>query len=284
MIHILLLVLKIIGIILLVILLAAIAVIMAVLFVPVRYNLTAEYYDNKPDVKFNVSWLLHLFRINGLYNKNDGFLMKVKILFFTLYPKNKKTDADDKSLKLSDAWFEAVCVQTGERTVFVTGEDGIALSPELPIGYLKNGAWSMYEYEVQEILAPPGYGHSGETVSVVFDREKENLIQLYEVSIENKKTKVQLSKLDIATGEELPGASLELKTIDGTIIDSWISGKTPHFVEGTLTAGETYILTEISAPDGYRGSYPVYSTEGRQLYQNRDDGPKENTGKTGRPH
>ena len=54
MIHILLLVLKIIGIILLVILLAAIAVIMAVLFVPVRYNLTAEYYDNKPDVKFNV--------------------------------------------------------------------------------------------------------------------------------------------------------------------------------------------------------------------------------------
>ena len=172
----------------------------------------------------------------------------------------RKTDADDKSLKLSDAWFEAVCVQTGERTVFVTGEDGIALSPELPIGYLKNGAWSMYEYEVQEILAPPGYGHSGETVSVVFDREKENLIQLYEVSIENKKTKVQLSKLDIATGEELPGASLELKTIDGTIIDSWISGKTPHFVEGTLAAGETYILTEISAPDGYETAEAIRFT------------------------
>lgn len=102
MIHILLLVLKIIGIILLVILLAAIAVIMAVLFVPVRYNLTAEYYDNKPDVKFNVSWLLHLFRINGLYNKNDGFLMKVKILFFTLYPKNKKTDADDNAVKKTE--------------------------------------------------------------------------------------------------------------------------------------------------------------------------------------
>lgn len=172
----------------------------------------------------------------------------------------RKTDADDKSLKLSDAWFEAVCVQTGERTVFVTGEDGIALSPELPIGYLKNGAWSMYEYEVQEILAPPGYGHSGETVSVAFDREKENLIQLYEVSIENKKTKVQLSKLDIATGEELPGASLELKTIDGTIIDSWISGKTPYFVEGTLVAGETYILTEISAPDGYETAEAIRFT------------------------
>ena len=109
----------------------------------------------------------------------------------------------------------------------------------------------MYDYDFQENLAPPRKGHTGATVTVEFDSQKENLIQLYEVSIENKKTKVQLSKLDIATGEELPGASLELKTIDGTIIDSWISGKTPYFVEGTLVAGETYILTEISAPDGY---------------------------------
>lgn len=49
----------------------------------------------------------------------------------------RKTDAEDKELKLSGAWFEAVCVQTGEKTVFMTGADGIALSPELPIGYLK---------------------------------------------------------------------------------------------------------------------------------------------------
>ena len=163
----------------------------------------------------------------------------------------RKTDADDKELKLSGAWFEAACVQTGEKTVFMTGADGIALSPELPIGYLKNGAWVMYEYEVQEIQSPPGYGCSEETFSVVFDREKESVIQLYELSITNKKTRAQFSKLDMATGEELPGASLELKTVDGTVIDSWISGKTPHFVDGTLTAGETYILTEISAPDGY---------------------------------
>ena len=154
-------------------------------------------------------------------------------------------------MKLSGAWFEAVCVQTGEKTIFMTGADGIALSPELPIGYLKNGAWVMYEYEVQEIQSPPGYGCSEETFSIVFDREKEAVIQLYELSITNKKTRAQFSKLDMATGEELPGASLELKTVDGTVIDSWISGKTPHFVDGTLTAGETYILTEISAPDGY---------------------------------
>lgn len=32
----------------------------------------------------------------------------------------RKTDADDKDLRLSGAWFEAVCVQTGEKTVFAT--------------------------------------------------------------------------------------------------------------------------------------------------------------------
>ena len=163
----------------------------------------------------------------------------------------RKTDADDKDLRLSGAWFEAVCVQTGEKTVFATGEDGIALSPELSIGYLDHGAWIMYEYTVRELMPPPGYGRCEEPFSAVFDREKEDLIQLYELSVENKKTRAGFSKLDLATGEELPGASLELKTSDGRLVDSWISGKTPHLVEGKLTAGENYILTEISAPDGY---------------------------------
>ncbi len=163
----------------------------------------------------------------------------------------RKTDADDKDLRLSGAWFEAVCVQTGEKTVFATGEDGIALSPELSIGYLDHGAWIMYEYTVRELMPPPGYGRCEETFSVVFDREKEDLIQLYELSVENKTTRAGFSKLDLTTGEELPGASLELKTSDGRLVDSWISGKTPHLVEGKLTAGENYILTEISAPDGY---------------------------------
>ena len=84
----------------------------------------------------------------------------------------RKTDADDKDLRLSGAWFEAVCVQTGEKTVFATGEDGIALSPELSIGYLDHGAWIMYEYTVRELMPPPGYGRCEETFSVVFDREK----------------------------------------------------------------------------------------------------------------
>ena len=62
-------------------------------------------------------------------------------------------------------------------------------------------------------------------------------------------TKVQISKVDIATGKELPGAELTITDKDGKQIDRWVSTDTPHYIE-KLPAGD-YTLTEITAPDGY---------------------------------
>ena len=62
-------------------------------------------------------------------------------------------------------------------------------------------------------------------------------------------TKVQISKVDIATGMELPGAELTITDKDGKEIDRWVSTDTPHYIE-KLPAG-AYTLTEITAPDGY---------------------------------
>ena len=62
-------------------------------------------------------------------------------------------------------------------------------------------------------------------------------------------TKVQISKVDIATGKELPGAELTIPDRDGKQIDRWVSTDTPHYIE-KLPAGD-YTLTEITAPDGY---------------------------------
>ena len=62
-------------------------------------------------------------------------------------------------------------------------------------------------------------------------------------------TKVQISKVDIATGKELPGAELTITDKDGKEIDRWVSYDKPHYIE-KLPAGE-YTLTEITAPDGY---------------------------------
>lgn len=63
-------------------------------------------------------------------------------------------------------------------------------------------------------------------------------------------TRVQISKVDIATGKELPGAELVIKDKDGNTVAQWVSEDKPHYIEN-LPAGE-YTLTEITAPNGYQ--------------------------------
>lgn len=63
-------------------------------------------------------------------------------------------------------------------------------------------------------------------------------------------TRVQISKVDIATDKELPGAELVIKDKDGNTVAQWVSEDKPHYIE-KLPAGE-YTLTEITAPNGYQ--------------------------------
>ena len=63
-------------------------------------------------------------------------------------------------------------------------------------------------------------------------------------------TRVQISKVDIATGKELPGAELVINDKDGNTVAQWVSEDKPHYIE-KLPAGE-YTLTEITAPNGYQ--------------------------------
>ncbi len=62
-------------------------------------------------------------------------------------------------------------------------------------------------------------------------------------------TKVQISKKDITTKEELPGALLELYNEKGELLEDWISEEEPHYIE-KLPVG-TYRLVEREAPYGY---------------------------------
>ena len=54
----------------------------------------------------------------------------------------------------------------------------------------------------------------------------------------------------VADGKELPGAKLEIRDADGSLVESWTSTKTPHTVRG-LELEKEYTLTETRAPDGY---------------------------------
>lgn len=57
-----------------------------------------------------------------------------------------------------------------------------------------------------------------------------------------------ISKVDLATGKELPGASLTLKK-DGEVYDTWVSTDTPHLIQNPPDG--MYELIEVTAPDGY---------------------------------
>ena len=68
--------------------------------------------------------------------------------------------------------------------------------------------------------------------------------------IANSQTVIHISKVDAETGEELPGATLELYAPDGTLLESWETSDIPHVITG-LPVGEGYVLKETAAPEGY---------------------------------
>ena len=70
---------------------------------------------------------------------------------------------------------------------------------------------------------------------------------------EKVKPRIKISKQDIATKTELPGATLVIKDANGDVIETWESTDTP--VEFELDAGK-YTLCETIAPVGY-----ILSTE-----------------------
>ena len=70
------------------------------------------------------------------------------------------------------------------------------------------------------------------------------------VNITNKKTEVKVSKVDVADGKELEGATIQILDKDGKLVTEWTSGKEAHEVTG-LKTGEEYTLKETVAPDGY---------------------------------
>lgn len=61
---------------------------------------------------------------------------------------------------------------------------------------------------------------------------------------------VKVAKVDIATGEELEGAAIQILDKDSSVVGEWTSTKEVHEITGLLI-GEEYTLHEDEAPDGY---------------------------------
>jgi len=104
------------------------------------------------------------------------------------------------------------------------------------------------DYTLTEKYAPEGYVLSSETIKFTIKEDGTiDTVVMYNTP-EEKPTGVNISKQDITTKKELPGATLIIKDYDGNIIDEFVSGNEPKYFE--LEPG-IYTLTEKYAPEGY---------------------------------
>ena len=109
------------------------------------------------------------------------------------------------------------------------------------------------DYTLTEVKAPDGYAFSE---SVPFTVLPTGEVQRFEMR--DDVIKVEISKADITTNKELPGAELIITNKDGKVVERWTSNDKPHYIE-KLPAGE-YTLTEITAPNGYEIAEDIFFT------------------------
>lgn len=115
MIHILLMILKIIGVILLVILGLILTAVLLVLFVPVRYRADVSF-DGKPDGEAVVSWLLHLVRIRVSYHEHAD--VSGRVLWFKLFDMRLWPPEDEETEELDFEPESAKTEVTAQKPVF----------------------------------------------------------------------------------------------------------------------------------------------------------------------
>ena len=99
MLHIILLILKAVGILLAAVLLLLLLCILLLLFVPLRYEIAFRHTETETAVQGKVSWLLHLIRAKLFYEKPEEKGLLVKIGSFQLIPKKEKKKKKQKPVE-----------------------------------------------------------------------------------------------------------------------------------------------------------------------------------------
>lgn len=175
MLNILLLILKILGIILAVLVGVILLLLAVVLFVPVRYTVHAKYYDNVPDIRVRITWLLHLVRVKIIYSSQ--LQVCVKALVFTLYPKKEKKQKKEKA---SENIFDKECTAPTEPVI---SENTVP-----PARRQEHADWTLPNQTEQPKEAP---AVQERTAKKAKDNKKTGIVSKITVMIENVKSVVR---------------------------------------------------------------------------------------------
>lgn len=179
---------------------------------------------------------------------------------FALYTKNDILNAEGEVILKADTMIEQKATDQDGRIVFTA---------DLPI----NGS-----YYVKEVQAPAGFVTTEEIKEFDFAYAGEEVAEVsFEFTYEDEPTTFEITKSDITTGEELPGAKLKVSDSEGNIVDEWTSGSTPHIIK-ELEVGKKYTLTETIPADGYATAesitFVVENTADIQKVEMQDDTTK----------
>ena len=149
----------------------------------------------------------------------------------------QKIDAETRK-PLKDAVFK-LTKANGDvvKEDIITGEDGTAFVEGLEAG----------DYIVTEITAPGGYLIDDTPHSVSLEEGK-----TYTLTLENtQKPGLLIKKIDSQTKKPLQGAVFKITRGDGSVVRESVTTDADGVIHLPELDTGTYIITEISAPDGY---------------------------------
>ena len=121
-----------------------------------------------------------------------------------------------------------------------------------------NGAAAPAFFADKQVAEKPADAEITYSASWILLKDADGFSQT--VTMLDAPTRVKISKADITTHEEIPGATLRVLDKNGNVVDEWVSENTPHYIEVVLVAGETYTLEETLVPDG-SGYIPANSIQ-----------------------
>ena len=180
----------------------------------------------------------------GIYKQDREALTYLAGAVYELYTVDDIFSAD--GTKLLDAGAKLATSSTTNASGFTWFDVDVPIRSE---SYPDSG--NSGRYRIVEVAAPAGYLLDSTPMEVTFTYEgQQTPWQVVDRTNTNLCTSVDISKQDITNGKELPGAKLEIRDADGSLVEGWTSGKVPHTVRG-LELEKEYTLTEKHAPDGY---------------------------------
>lgn len=185
---------------------------------------------------------------------------------FGLFTREDIKNGDDDVLMEADTLIE----------LKTTDENGqITFMADLPV----DG-----NYYVKELYAPDGFVTTNEEQDFTFEYAGAEQAEVsYDFTFENEATTVELTKSDLTTGDELPGAHLKVTDEDGNVVDEWVSAEEAHVIK-ELVVGKTYTMTETKPADGYVTAesieFTIENTAEIQKHEMKDDVTKVQISKT----